>query len=133
MSTDKFFADSNILLYLLIANDEKARTVRGLVAQGFTISVQVLNEIVSVMRRKYRLEWSEVRDNLEIVGELFAVVPMTIEVHTLGLKVAQDTGLRIYDSCIVAAAALNGCDVLFTEDMNHGQRIGGVLIQNPFR
>ena len=132
MSTEKFFADSNVLLYMLLARDEKSRTVRKLAAQGLTISVQVLNEIVSVMRRKYRLDWAEVRDNLEMVSELFAVTPVTIETHSLGLKIAETTGLRIYDACIIAAAELSGCTIVVTEDMNHGQRIGSVTVHNPF-
>jgi predicted nucleic acid-binding protein len=132
MSTDKFFADSNVLLYMLLANDEKAQIVRRLVTQGLTISVQVLNEIVSVMRRKHRLDWSEIRDDLEVVVEMFAIEPLMLETHTLGVKIAEESGLRIYDACIVAAAELAGCNVLYTEDLNHGQRIGRVEIHNPF-
>ena len=39
----------------------------------------------------------------------------------------------MYDALIVAAAELAGCDVLYTEDLNHGQRIGRVVVRNPFK
>ena len=41
-------------------------------------------------------------------------------------------GLRIYDSLIIAAALEAGCDTLYSEDMQHGQVIEGIRIENPF-
>ena len=60
------------------------------------------------------------------------VVPVTIDTHNLALEISRFAKLNIYDANIVAAAELAGCGVLYTEDMNHGQRIGGVEIRNPF-
>jgi predicted nucleic acid-binding protein len=60
------------------------------------------------------------------------IVPVSSETHELALRLAQDAKLGIYDACIIAAAELAGCDVLYTEDMSHGQRIGRVSIRNPF-
>jgi predicted nucleic acid-binding protein len=39
----------------------------------------------------------------------------------------------LWDALIVEAAARSGCERLFTEDLNDGQEIRGVLVENPFR
>ncbi len=41
--------------------------------------------------------------------------------------------IHYYDAAIVAAAERLGAEILYTEDLNHGQRYGTVLVQNPFR
>jgi len=59
---------------------------------------------------------------------------VTVETHDLGLDFAERYGLSIYDSMIAAAAALNGSARLWSQDMQHGMRIGeGLRVENPFR
>ncbi len=60
------------------------------------------------------------------------IVSISFETHELAFDIARRTGLNIFDANIVAAAELSGCDVLYTEDLNEGQRIGSVTIRNPF-
>jgi predicted nucleic acid-binding protein len=57
---------------------------------------------------------------------------LTVETHALAVQIAEEAMIDIYDANIVAAAELAGCDTLYTEDLNAGQRIGGVTIRNPF-
>jgi predicted nucleic acid-binding protein len=45
---------------------------------------------------------------------------------------ARDHRLSFYDALIVASAIEAGCDLLYTEDMQHGRSIGGLAIVNPF-
>jgi predicted nucleic acid-binding protein len=52
--------------------------------------------------------------------------------HTAARTFAEDDGISFYDALIVAAAVGAGCDTLYTEDMQHGRRIGGLAIVNPF-
>jgi predicted nucleic acid-binding protein len=57
-----------------------------------------------------------------------------VETHAEGLRIAQRYGLSVYDAMIVGAALLAGCDVLFSEDMQHGLHVDRRLrIVNPFR
>jgi predicted nucleic acid-binding protein len=42
------------------------------------------------------------------------------------------TGYQIYDALILAAALEEGCDTLYSEDMQDGQSVGAVTIRNPF-
>lgn len=126
------FFDTNVLLYLLSAEVAKAERAEALVAQGGTVSVQVLNEFASVAWRKLRMPIAEIRDCLEPIRSVCAVQPVTLETHARGLEVAERCGLSIYDSMIVAAALLAGCDTLYSEDLHDGQRIDTLAIRNPF-
>jgi predicted nucleic acid-binding protein len=104
------------------------------VRAGGGISVQVLNEAASVMRRKLRISWRETREFLVLMRGLLDVAPVTMETHELGLEFAERYGLSIYDSMIAAAVALGGAARLWSQDMQHGMRIGERLrVENPFR
>ena len=133
MNTKAIFIDFNILLYWVSADARKSGIAQDIVAAGPTVSVQVLNEFVAVSRRKHKAPWQKIESVLRSTKVLCPlIVPLSIEVHERAIWIAQENNLRIYDACIVAAAELAGCDVLLTEDLNHGQRIGGITIRNPF-
>ncbi|HEY1084286.1 MAG TPA: PIN domain-containing protein [Prosthecobacter sp.] len=130
MSARPFF-DTNVLLYLL-ASDAKADRAEQLLEAGGVISVQVLNEFAAVASRKLKMAWPEIREILATIRSICEVVPLTGEVHDAGLAIADRHQLSFYDSLIIAAAELHGCPKVFSEDMTHGQKIGGVIITNPF-
>lgn len=118
------FFDTSVLLYLLSEDTEKADRAEALVRAGGGISVQVLNEAASVMRRKLGMSWRETREFLVLLRGLLDVAPVTVETHDLGLEFAERYGLSIYDLMIAAAAALKGSARLWSQDMQHGMRIG---------
>jgi predicted nucleic acid-binding protein len=127
------FLDTNVLVYLASADPGKAARAEALLAQGGTISVQVLNEWATVARRKLDFSWDEVSLFLETLRALLRVVPLDEAVHELGLRIARRYGLSVYDAMIAGAALEAGCDVLWSEDMHHGLVIDGVLeVRNPF-
>lgn len=128
------FFDSNVLLYLASADTAKADRADKIVSAGGTISVQVLNEIASVARRKMRLSWDETRDFLSLIRGLLPVSPITVETHERGLDLAERYGLSVYDAMIAAAALQSECDTLWSEDMQDGVLLEGRLrIANRFR
>ena len=130
--TDPFF-DTNVLLYLLSADASKADCAEALVAAGGTISVQVLNEFASVASRKFGMSWPEIREVLETFRVMCRVEPLGLETHELGVALAERYGFSIYDAMILASAQLANCQVVFTEDLQHGQAIDERLkIINPF-
>ncbi|ANN70942.1 PIN domain-containing protein [Bordetella bronchialis] len=133
VSRNKVFIDSNVVLYLLSGDAAKADKSEELLKQRPTISVQVLNEVTSVCVRKLRMAWREVDDFLAVVKNLCNIVPVTIETHDLARLLAHRHGLGFYDACIVAAARLEGCDTLYTEDMHDGLAIDADLaLRNPY-
>jgi predicted nucleic acid-binding protein len=125
--------DSNVLLYLVAVDDQKAARARDLVADGGTISVQALNEIVNVGRRKLKMPWPELDALLDEFKDLLSLVPVDLETHETACRLAQRYKLAFYDAAIVVAALLADCDTLWSEDMHDGLVIDGRLtIRNPF-
>ena len=127
------FLDSNIVLYLASEDLLKADRAQELVTEGGTISVQVLNEIANISRRKMGLSWAETRNFLLMIRGLLKVEPITIEIHDVGISLAERYQLSVYDSMIVSAALSAECDTLLSEDLQNGLLINGRLrVLNPF-
>ena len=133
MKSDKPFFDTNVLLYLLSEDSRKADRAEAIMLKGGMINVQVLNEFSSVASRKLKMTYAEIRDALHIVRAVCQAQAVTIDIHELGLDIAERYGYALYDSMIVSAALQSGCTILYSEDMQHGQIIEGQLrITNPF-
>jgi len=131
------FFDTNILLYLLSADDTKAGAAERTLAQGGCISVQVLNELTNVCRRKLDMPWERLHAWLNgLLPLLEPVRGLNTETHRIACDVAQRHRIGFYDSLIVAAALQAGCDTLYSEDMHHGLRVrdgaARVRVVNPF-
>ncbi|SRR5579862_29609 len=131
MNTGAFF-DSNMLIYVVSEDDAKAEMAEKLMSGGGTISVQVLNEFAWVSSRKLKKTIGEIRKALSAVRSVCQVVPVDIETHDLGLDIAERYKFTTYDSMLVAAAVRASCTVFYTEDLQHGQRIEGLTVRNPF-
>lgn len=131
----KAFFDTNLLVYAAIGEDSRSARAEKLLYAGGIVSVQVLNEFVSVARRKLRMSWGDVREALRWVRRLCPdSVPLTTTIHEEAIGIAQRYEFSIYDSLIVASALKADCNVLYSEDFQDGQVIEGRLtIQNPFR
>jgi len=132
-AAERFF-DTNVLLYLLSVDQNKADRAEAELTAGGSVSVQVLNEFASVASRKLGMPIPEIREALAAIRAVCRVEPVSEDTHDLGLKVAERYGLSVYDSMIVASALLAGCKSLLTEDMQDGQTFDGRLkVRNPFR
>jgi len=102
-------------------------------AQGGTISVQVLDEFAAVASRQLGLSYPEIREGLEPVRAVCAVEPLALETHDLGLHIAERYGFSLYDAPIIAAALRVGCRTLYSEDRQDGPSIDGRrVVRNPF-
>jgi predicted nucleic acid-binding protein len=128
------FVDSNVVLHLASRDSQKAERAEQLLRAGVAISVQVLNEVANVARRRFGMSWAETREFLTGLRALASVRAVTVETHESGLRLAERYGLAIHDAMIAAAALTSDCDTLWSEDMHHGLVIDGRLrILNPFR
>jgi predicted nucleic acid-binding protein len=132
MSAAEVFFDTNLLLYLLSDEAAKAQKAEELLASGGVISVQVLNEFASVAIRKLAMTVAGTRDVLATIRAVCRVRPVDVETHELALDLVERYQFSLYSSLILAAAARAGCAVLYTEDLQHGQQVGRLLVQNPF-
>jgi predicted nucleic acid-binding protein len=128
------FFDTNVLVYIASGDPEKADRAEAIIGTGGVISVQVLNELTNIARRKMKLTWSDTRRFLSMLRDLLSVNPITVETHETGLALAERYNLSLYDAMIAASALLAGCDTLWSEDMQHGMALDARLrIVNPFR
>jgi predicted nucleic acid-binding protein len=132
MSETEFFFDTNVLLYLLSNDADKADRAEAILTAGGIISVQVLNEFASVASRKLEMTIPEIREILSTIRSVCVVKSLDVETHDIGLELAERYGFSIYDGLIVAAAIRAGCAILYTEDLQQGQRIEKLQIKNPF-
>ncbi|MFD2579165.1 PIN domain-containing protein [Novosphingobium colocasiae] len=85
----EFFFDTNVLLYVVSADAVKASRAEALLRSGGTISVQVLNELANVARRKMGFEWPEVRSLIGTLRALLEVTPLDVATHDLGLHLCE--------------------------------------------
>jgi predicted nucleic acid-binding protein len=133
MKGERCFLDTNVLLYAVADDDPRAEIAEGLIAAGGVVSVQSLNEFVSVAVRKLRMPWDDVLEALAAFRVvLLPPAPITLETHDDALRIAARYGYHIYDSLIIAAALGANCRTLYSEDMRDGQVIEGLTIRNPF-
>ncbi len=128
------FFDTSVLIYMASGDVGKADQAEAAVASGGAISVQVLNEVANVSRRKMRMSWSQSHALLDSLRGLLSVYPVTVEIHETGLRLAERYGFSIYDAMIAASALHAGSQTLWSEDMQHGMKLKeGLRILNPFR
>lgn len=127
------FIDTNIFVYAFTEGDPRCLEAERIVESGGRISVQVLNELVSVLAGKLRRPWPDIRKRLEIVATLMEPpTPLTQVTHAEAVGLAETHAIPIYDALIIAAAHEQGCTQLLTEDMQAGRRFGSLVIVNPF-
>jgi len=127
------FVDTNVLLYLLSDDQEKADRAEALLADRVVISVQVLNEFADVARRKMALDWPTVEQALADLRRFADVRPLTLATHEMGIALASRYRTSVYDAMIAAAALEAGCTRLLSEDFSDGQRFERRLtVRNPF-
>jgi predicted nucleic acid-binding protein len=128
------FFDTNVIVYIASTDPVKAAEAEEIVAGGGAISVQVLNELANIARRKMQMPWTDIHEFLSTLRGLLTVYPLTIEVHETGLALAERYGLSTFDAMIAASALHAGSDTLWSEDMQHGMVLNeGLRILNPFR
>jgi predicted nucleic acid-binding protein len=131
--TARVFFDTNVLVYFFSEAGLHTETAESLLVEGGVVSVQVLNELVSVARGKLGMSWNEVRAARDkILVFCPSPVSLTEELHRSAVELSARYGYRIYDSLVLTAAMQAGCTTVYSEDMQHGQVVDGVRIVNPF-
>jgi len=135
------FIDTNLFIYQLEALDERKSTIAGrIIRQGVEtgnacISFQVVQECLNTVLRKAEipLDSRGARAYLETVLAPLFRVPASIGLYHRSLDIQARYRYGFYDALIIAAALEAGCTRLYSEDLQHGQQIEGLTIENPFR
>ena len=131
------FLDTNVLVYAVAsdpASQHKRDAALALIeGVDFALSAQVLQEFYVTVTRKLErplsplqaMEWIEQWEAFPCIGLDAALVKVAIEL-------SQQYRTSYWDAAILAAAELAGATVVYSEDLNDGQRYGQVVVKNPF-
>jgi predicted nucleic acid-binding protein len=132
------FVDTNVLIYAVSKDpeehDKAERANEILETRNVALSVQVLQEFYVQVTRDSRADRLTHEDATILVETflLFPVQAMTTAVVLAAIATRERFGISYWDAAILEAARAMGCDVVLTEDLNHGQDYGGVRVENPF-
>jgi predicted nucleic acid-binding protein len=138
--SDRFFLDTNSLVYSLAGNTCAKRTrALELVDQAIfsgngVISYQVIQEFFNVAFRRFtpKMTFAEAEQYLAVtLGPLPAVHSSQL-LYLEALALNRRYSLSCYDSLIVAAANESRCSRLYSEDLPDGQSFGTLKVSNPF-
>ncbi len=135
----KTFLDSNVLVYAVDESPaEKAKHARAVELlserpEDLVVSNQVLQEFYVVTTRKLRHPLSEERAAKAVRGiAKLDVVDVDVPLVLAAVDTSRTAKLSLWDALIVEAASRAGCGRVLSEDLNAGQVIRGVRIENPF-
>ena len=137
MSVD--FLDTNVFIYLFDDVDTHKRGVAerlvsdALASGRAVVSYQVVQEALDVITRKLGASTDDARRVLDVVLDPLWQVGPSSELYGAALDVRGRYGLSYFDALIVASALAAGCTRLLSEDLQHGQRIGDLVVVDPFR
>jgi predicted nucleic acid-binding protein len=133
----RVFLDANVLVYAQDAGapDKQRRSreiIGGVAASGDgVISTQVMQEYFVAATRKIGVPPLAAKGVLKTFA-VFEIVQVSPALIHEAIECSILNQLSFWDSLILAAAASAGCSTVLTEDLNPGQIILGVKIQNPF-
>ena len=134
----RFFLDTNILVYAddLDAGEKRLRSLEilqdALTTNSGVVSTQVLQEFFVITTQKLGVEASIARRKVELLSRLDLVL-IRLELILGAIDLHRLNRISFWDALVVKCAAAAGCPRLLTEDLQHGQVIDGVQIENPFR
>jgi len=136
--SDKVFLDTNIVIYSYSEDEPKKQEIANDILEEYSnqiiISNQVINELSNTLFRKFKLDADEVRAVVLELNDNFPIVNFNLETQLKGIEIKEKYKLQFYDSMILATALENGCNIVFSEDMQHNQVIENQLtIINPFK
>lgn len=134
----KVFVDTNVLVY---AHDKKEvykqeaakRILRDLgQKRSGAVSMQVLQEFYNTVTRKLTHPLSKKEARAIVEDFAYWCIVTTPEEIQRAFRIEDEARIGFWDALIVAAAIKSGATRILSEDLNHGQSIAGVRIENPF-
>jgi predicted nucleic acid-binding protein len=136
----RFFLDTNVFVYSFdrsaaVKAQKSTQLIReALTTQKGVISYQVVQEFFNVALRRFTqpMQAADAEQYLNTVFRPLLGVHSSQALYAEALQLHTQSGLSWYDSLIVSAAIKARCDLLFTEDLQHGQRFGALQVRNPF-
>jgi predicted nucleic acid-binding protein len=132
---DKVFIDTNIFIYYQRSDSPQKQSIaKNLLKNNNCVaSTQVINEISNILTKKYPVAENKLELFLQDIMELCEIVTISTSLSFRALKLHFKYKFSFFDSLMIIAALEAGCNILYSEDMQHGQVIEKSLkIINPF-
>jgi predicted nucleic acid-binding protein len=138
--SDRFFLDTNIFVYSFDETaprkcDPARILIRRAIATGKgIISYQVAQEFFHVALRRFAkpLSAAEAKQYLSVILRPLLAAHSSVSLYGEALRLTARHSLSWYDALIVASAIDGRCGILYSEDLQHGQKFGDLQVQNPF-
>lgn len=132
--SDKVFLDTNIFLYAFSTKDDRKHIIaEKLILKGATISVQIVNETSNNLIKKLHFDEEKVQNFISSCYKRYEIITISENTFLTASEIRKRYKYSYYDSLVISAALLSNCSVLYSEDMQHKQRIENKLtIINPF-
>ncbi len=135
-----FFLDTNLFVYSFDASAPAKQQIArqwielALRTQRGVISTQIVQEFLNVALRRFAqpMTTAQSREYLKIVLTPLCQHYPSTAFYDHALLVQQQTGFAFYDALVVTAGLETRCQILLSEDMQHGRVIEGMIIRNPF-
>lgn len=136
----RFFLDTNIFVYVFDTKaPAKAQKAAALVRQAVNtgrgvVSYQVVQEFLNLALRRFQRPFTtaEAEQYFLTVLKPLLSVESSPSLFLEGLRISSRYQFGWYDSLIIAGALEGKCSLLYSEDLQDGQRIESLRIQNPF-
>ena len=132
----KVFLDTNVFVYTQSKGEQDKRNIALNAIEKYECytSTQVFNEVSNVMIKKLKMPIDEVKQVITAINDRCTASIITHEAVQKALDLREVYGYSYYDSLILAAAVLNDCDYVFSEDLQDGQIIENKIeIVNIFK
>ena len=134
------FVDTNVFAYAHDASDQRRQPIAAAILDDLwrsregVLSTQVLTEFYVVATREFDSPLSR-REARGLVDAYSAwpVVQVDPPLIVSASALEEQHSLSFWDALIIEAARRAGADRLLSEDLQHGRRIAGLVIENPFR
>ncbi len=136
---DRIFIDTNVFVYAIVNQDKRKQKIsRYLISSALNggnahVSFQVVQEFINVFIKQIRnVHLSDCKEYLrEVLYPLMDVYP-NAQLYNRSLSMHERYNFSFYDSLILAAALEAKCNILYSEDLQHGQSVSHLKILNPY-
>ena len=132
------FIDTNVWIYALTEQDHARKKIAAeLISKTYLedticVNAQVLKEFANFAFKRTRKSADEINAMLKKMSS-YSFVPDTKELVMQAVVLKERYDVGFYDSLMLSAANKAKCDVIYTEDLNSGQKYGTVTAINPFK
>ncbi len=134
----KVFIDTNFLIYLFSEDDQTKKAhctqlIDGLRDKVVLVwSTQIMQEFYRVMTIKHKAAPQVVKNILQLFDDFELVVNNKDTINT-AIDIQTLNKFSFWDSLVISAASQAKCTTLLTENLNNGQLVRGVFLQDPFK